>query len=81
METQLRDVNAQFARLNGLSAAHALDLYGRNTIRQEQATPEQPVLQRKPSKRLPLSMTAQVGRCSARFAPMLLILTPIPSGW
>lgn len=55
VETQLREVNAHFARLNGMSGAHMLDLYGRTAAQQAAAPPSAPALARKPSKRLALS--------------------------
>ena len=54
METQLRQVNAHFARLNGMSGAHMLDLYGRTTANRAPPAAAAPSLQRKASKRLPL---------------------------
>ena len=59
VETQLRQVNAQFARLNGMSGAHMLDLYGRTAVQAPAAPAPQPALTRKPSKRLPLSETTR----------------------
>lgn len=59
VETQLRQVNAQFARLNGMSGAHMLDLYGRTAVQAPAAPPPQPALARKASKRLPLSETTR----------------------
>ena len=35
VEGQLREVSARFARLDGSAGAHALDLYGRNTLQRE----------------------------------------------
>lgn len=62
METQLRDVNARFARLYGMSGAHALDLYGRTNLPRGPAAkePEKPGAGRRPGKRLPISSSAQV---------------------
>ena len=54
VETQLRHVNAHFARLNGMSGAHGLDLYGRTAALLTAPAAPPPALQRKPSKRLPL---------------------------
>lgn len=55
VETQLRQVNAQFARLNGMSGAHMLDLYGRTAVVAPPPAAPAAALQRKASKRLPLS--------------------------
>lgn len=55
VETALRSVNASFARLNGMSGAHMLDLYGRTAVVAAAAAPRPSQLSRKPSKRLPLS--------------------------
>lgn len=54
VETQLRQVNAHFARLNGMSGAHVLDLYGRTAAQQAAPSAPQQALSRKPSARLPL---------------------------
>lgn len=54
VETQLRQVNAHFARLNGMSGAHVLDLYGRTTANRLGPVAAQPAQSRKASKRLPL---------------------------
>lgn len=60
VETQLRQVNAQFARLNDTSGAHVLDLYGRTAVvPRPEEPPEQAALQRKASKRIALSETTR----------------------
>ncbi len=60
VETQLRQVNAQFARLNDTSGAHVLDLYGRTAVVPRTEEPqEQAALQRKASKRMQLSETTR----------------------
>lgn len=59
VETQLRQVNAHFARLNGMSGAHMLDLYGRTAVQQAAAAAPAQALSRKASKRLPLSETTR----------------------
>ena len=53
-------MNIQFARLNGMSGAHMLDLYGRTAVQQAAPSAPQPELQRKPSKRLPLKEATRV---------------------
>eukprot|EP00887_Chlorella_sp_A99_P007742 scaffold20.g7742.t1 len=73
VETQLRDVNAAFARLNGLSGAHALDLYGRTTIRQETA----PALIKHAHTRLPLGLS---GSGAASPAPISQLASRVNSG-
>lgn len=62
VETQLRDVNARFARLYGVSGAHALDLYGRTNLPKSPApaAPEASGVARRTGKRLPISSSAQV---------------------
>lgn len=60
VETQLRQVNAQFARLNDTSGAHVLDLYGRTAAMPRADEPQQQAaLQRKASKRIPISETTR----------------------
>jgi len=62
VEGQLRAVNSQFARLSGVSGAHAfsLDLYGRMpAAKDDQGTLARSMLQRRSSKRLPLPEAAQ----------------------
>lgn len=59
METQLRQVNAQFARLNGMSGANVLDLYGRTAAQQLAPAVAAPELRRAASKRLPLRETTR----------------------
>ncbi|RMZ56390.1 hypothetical protein APUTEX25_004773, partial [Auxenochlorella protothecoides] len=55
VETQLREVSASFARLNGMAGAHALDLYGRTTADEGAAPARRTDLVRRASKRVPLS--------------------------
>ena len=59
VETQLRDVNARFARLNGLSGAHVLDLYGRTSERQEALSARASALARKPTRNQGMSRSAK----------------------
>jgi hypothetical protein len=54
VEAALRQVNAHFARLNGVGGAHTLDLYGRTTAARPAAAAAQPAAARKAGKRLPL---------------------------
>ncbi|KAL6785838.1 hypothetical protein ACKKBG_A00370 [Auxenochlorella protothecoides x Auxenochlorella symbiontica] len=59
VETQLREVSASFARLNGMAGAHALDLYGRTTADEGAAPARRTDLVRRASKRVPLSSVQQ----------------------
>lgn len=61
VEGQLRAVNAQFARLSGVSGAHAwsLDLYGRMPTARDEPQQQGAVLQRRASRKAPLPEGAQ----------------------
>ena len=61
VEGQLRAVNGQFARLSGVSGAHAwsLDLYGRMPTAKEEPQHNNSILQRRPSRKAALPEGAQ----------------------
>ena len=61
VENQLRAVNAQFARLSGVSGAHAwsLDLYGRMPAAKDEPQAQRSSLQRRASRKVPLPEATQ----------------------
>jgi hypothetical protein len=61
VESQLRAVNAQFARLSGVSGSHSwsLDLYGRMPNGREETQSQRTTLQRRPSRKQPLPEATQ----------------------